>query len=98
MGWAAFFHPSFDPMLTNIAPYTTFFGCGPLIFSFFGHIFPHLDLGTTLRPNYPIDLATLLTYIFTYLPTNTQPLYLPTHPPIHATYLPSILIVSSLQI
>jgi hypothetical protein len=42
--------------------------------SFLGlFFFLNSDLHTTFSPDYPTDLATLLTYILAYLPTNNQP-------------------------
>jgi len=51
---------------------------------FLGVVFFNPNLHTTFPSRYPIDLATLLTYILTLPTTNNQP------PPFLPTYLPYI--------
>jgi hypothetical protein len=71
IGWVTFFHPTPDLALTKIAPHSTILACRPFdVFSWMG-FFGNSDLHTTVAviyhptpPSYPIDLITLLTYIF----------------------------------
>jgi hypothetical protein len=74
IGWVTLFHPAPHLGLTKIVPHSTILALWCFLLDGFFLVTP--DLHTTLPlnyhptpPTYPIDLATLLTYIFN-LPTN----------------------------
>ncbi len=74
IGWAAFFHPVPDLVLTNIVSQSTFFA--PDLWIYFFFYFCHFFLTLTfMLPSY---LATLLTYILA-LHTNYHANPLPTY-------------------
>ncbi len=62
--WAAFLHPVSDPVLTNILPQSTSFGCSSLTLlpPFCFWVFFLNPAHTTLQPSYIIDLHVGLTY------------------------------------
>jgi hypothetical protein len=62
IGWAAFLHPVRNPVLTQHCATVNLFGLLTFDpFCFFGCFFLNPD-HTTLQPNHPGSLATLLTY------------------------------------